>query len=151
MLAAARATIRRKKYCLLATRGLDGVDARVVLPMATDEALGVWIGTSPTSRKVAQVRACDRATLVYEDDARWACVVLLGRAEVVDHPDACQRHFLPLHWAFFPGGPTSDYVLIKFVPERIEVLDLKRKVAPDPFGLAAAVLTRQGSGWVREA
>lgn len=147
-LRAARATMRRARYCLLATTGEDGVDARVLQPFPPGDDLTVWMGTSPRSRKVAQLRRDPRATVVFQDDARGASVVLAGRAAVVESIDERTRRFMPLHWAFFPAGPTGDdYVLLRFEPERLEVWDARSGVAPAPFGLRAARLVRDGASW----
>src|SRR5687768_13949499 len=83
VLRAAKSTMRRKRYCVVATRGDDGIDARVLQPFPPTSDLTVWFGTSPTSRKAQQVSRENVATLVYEDDARAACVVLVGRMAVV--------------------------------------------------------------------
>lgn len=148
---AARATMRRARYCILATAGDAGIAARALQPFPPDDRFTVWMGTSPRSRKVAQLRRDPRATLVYQDEGRGACVVLAGRAEVVDAPEERARRFMPLHLAFFPAGPAGDdYVLLRFVPERIEVWDAGRGIAPAPFGLRSAQLVREDGGW-REA
>ena len=146
---AAGATMRRKKLCLLATPGDHGVDARVLMPFPPDDQFGVWMGTAATSRKISQLRADGRATLVYEDDRKSACVVLVGEARVVDDLDERRKRFMPLWWVFWPDGPDSDFALIHFVPHRIEVLDTSRRITPEPFGLRAAAIERAPSGaWV---
>lgn len=65
VLAAARSTMRGKKYCLLITRSERGSDARVLQPFPPEDDFTVWLGTSAGSRKVAQLRQNDAATLVY--------------------------------------------------------------------------------------
>jgi general stress protein 26 len=148
VLRAARATMARKKYCLLATAGEDGIDARVLQPFAPGPDLEVWLGTGRRSRKVAQLRADPRATLVYQDDDKAACVVLVGRAQVLEDLAERRRRFKPLWWAFWPEGPEGDdYVLLRFAPERIEVWDASRGITPEPFGLRSAKLVRRGDTW----
>ena len=152
VLRSARATMRRKRYCVLATSGADGVDARVLQPFAPDDDLGVWLGTHRGSRKARQIEETGRATLVYEDDAKSACVTLVGRARLVDDPALREAHFGGLWYAFFPRGPIEDdYVLVRFEPERVEVVDFTRHVTPAPFGLRAAVLTRRAGTWALAA
>jgi general stress protein 26 len=151
-LRAARATMRRKKYCLLATSGPDGVSARVLQPFPPGPGFEVWFGTSAASRKVAEARADPRATVVYEDDAKAACVVLVGRIEVVESLEARRRRFMPTWWAFWPEGPDSaDYVLLRFVPESMEVWDATRHITPEPFGLRAARLVLRDGQWRESA
>jgi general stress protein 26 len=148
-LRAARATMRRKKFCLVTTVGRDGVSARVLQPFPPDPDLTVWFGTSASSRKVAELRADSRATVVYQDDSTAACVVLGGRMDVVESPTVRQLRFMPTWYAFWPEGPTSaDFVVLHFVPDRIEVWDGSRGITPEPFGLRSACLTQRDGVWV---
>jgi general stress protein 26 len=149
-LRAARATMARKKYCVLATTSDAGVDARVVQPFAPDDAWVVWLGTSPRSSKVAQLRKDPRAALVYEDDAKAACVTLLGTVEIIDDLEQRRAHFKAMWWAFFPAGPDGeDFVALRFVPDRIHVWDGSRAITPEPFGLASSKLVRREGAWSR--
>ncbi|MEW5854034.1 MAG: pyridoxamine 5'-phosphate oxidase family protein [Myxococcota bacterium] len=152
VLAAARSTMQRKPYCLLVTTSPEGAHARVLQPFPPDEELRVWLGTSPRSRKVAELRADPRATLVYEDDRRGACVALSGDVEVVEDVGARRAHFMRSWWAFFPEGPEGDdFVLLRFEPRRLEVWDASRRITPEPFGLASAKLRHEGGEWRPEA
>jgi len=148
-LQAARRTMMRKKYCLLTTMGADGPSARVLQPFPPRDDFAVWLGTSPASRKVAELRADDRATLVYQDDARAACVSLVGRVRILDSVEVRRKGFMPMWWAFFPEGPEGDdFVVLCFEPHRIEVWDASRGITPEPFGLRSAELTRETGRWV---
>lgn len=149
VLRAARATMRRKKYCLLVTAAGDGTArARVLQPFPPGPDLTVWMGTSPHTRKAAELRADPRATLVYQDDARAACVVLAGRVEQVEAVEERRRRFMPGWWAFWPDGPEGpDFVLLRFEPEALEVWDATRHITPEPFGLRSARLVRRGGTW----
>lgn len=150
-LSAARATIGRKKYCLLTTVGAGGVSGRVLQPFPPGPDLDVWFGTSATSRKVGELRADSRATIAYQDDSKAACVILVGRMEVVASLEQRQRRFMPAWYAFWPEGPESnDYVLLHFVPHRIEVWDASRGITPEPFGLRSAALIRSDHAWREE-
>ncbi len=152
VLAAARATMRRKRYCLLATRSERGVDARVLEPFAPERDLTVWLGTTRGSRKHAQLLRDPRATLVYQDDARGACAVLVGRVTVVEDLAERRARFKPFWRAFWPGGPEApDYVLLRFEPSRVEVWDAWRRVTPLPFGQVGAAVVRGPDGVWGEA
>ncbi len=150
MLGAARATIRRTRYCLLATRASDGAtSARVVQPHPPEGSeLAVWLGTSPGTRKVRELRGDPHATLVYQDNRRSASVVLQGRVDVVEDLSLRRKYFMPSWIAFFPGGPDGDFVLLRFVPDRLEVIDFARHVTPEPFGQRALALERRDGAWV---
>jgi len=151
ILSAARATMQRKRYCLLATAGDAGVDARVLQPFPPDRDFTVWFGTRRGSRKVEQIRRNPVATLAYQDDAHNACVVLVGRVEIVEDLAARQGRFRPLWHAFWPEGPEAeDFLLLRFEPSRIEVWDARRRITPAPFGLCSAKVQRGADGvWVK--
>lgn len=151
VLRAALVTMRAKRYCVLATTDERGsVDARVVQPFAPHlDSLTVRFGTSARSRKARQIRESGRATLVYEDDARTACVTLVGQARLIADLPARRQSFPGMFYAFFPEGPDQDdYTLVEVVPERVEVLDFARRITPEPFGLCGAVLERRDGRWV---
>lgn len=141
--------MRRRKFCLVTTVGHDGVSARVLQPFPPDPDLAVWFGSSASSRKVAELGTDPRATVVYQDDSAAACVVLVGRIAVVNSLAVRQRRFMPTWYAFWPEGPTSaDFVVLHFVPHRLEVWDATRGITPEPFGLRSACLTRRDGVWI---
>jgi general stress protein 26 len=148
---AAWATVRRKRYALLATRAEEGVHGRVVQPHPPNADFETWIGTRTSSRKVHELERDPRATLVYQDDARVACVTLIGGVTIHRDLPAAERRFMPAWHAFWPEGRESpDFVNLRFRPEVIEVWDGLRGITPPPFGLASARLVRRKGGWDRE-
>jgi general stress protein 26 len=152
VLAAARTTIKRKAYCLLITHGPGGqLAARVLQPAAPEgDPLVIWLGTDPRTRKVQEIRANPRATLVYQDDGHSACVVLKGEISLVEDAALRNRYFRPTWWAFMPQGPNQDFVLLKFTPHQLEVLDFSAGITPAPFGMQPAVLVRHNEAWVQD-
>ena len=152
VLRAARSTMLRKRYCLLATMADGTVHARVLQPFPPDRDFTVWLGTTRGSRKVEQLRRNPVATLAYEDDARGACAVLVGRAEIVEDVSERRGRFKPFWRAFWPEGPEGpDFVLIRFRPDRIEVWDARSGVTPAPFGQRSAIVARGSDGAWRAA
>lgn len=136
------------EYCFLVTSGAAGADVRLMQPFTPDEHLTVRFGTSPRSRKAREIQADDRVVLAYADATEIAYVVLKGRAALESDP-AQRRSYWREEWrAFYPEGPEGDdYVLIRFVPDRIELMNLTREVAPPPYGLRPAVVARAGETW----
>ena len=149
VLRAARKTMLRKTYCVMVTEGPDGPGARVVQPHAPDSDLIVHLGTGAGSRKASDVARTGSVVLVYQDDARAACVVLRCDAEIVDlDPAGRERWFMTAWLAFWPLGSTDrDFVVIRCKPQAIEVWDAFRGVTPAPFGLKSAHMQRTPSGW----
>jgi general stress protein 26 len=149
VLRSVRKTMLRKPYCVMVTDGPDGPSARVVQPHAPDSDLTVHLGTAAGSRKASDVARTGSAVLVYQDDARAACVVLHCDAEVVDLDRAGRERWFMTAWlAFWPLGSTDeDFVVIRCRPHTIEVWDAVRGVTPPPFGLKSVRMVRIPSGW----
>ena len=149
VLRAVRKTMLRKSYCVMVTDGSDGSSARVVQPHAPETDLTVHLGTRASSRKASDVARTGSAVLVYQDDARAACVVLYCDAELVDlDPAGRERWFMTAWLAFWPLGSTDeDFVVIRCKPHTIEVWDAFRGITPRPFGLKSVRMTRTLSGW----
>jgi general stress protein 26 len=146
-LRAALRVMRSKTYALLVTEGDEGPDARVIQPFRPDSDFRVHLGTAAGSRKVRQLAATGRAVLVYERDRDGACVVAHCTARLLDDRASRHRYFMPLWRAFWPEGPDDDFVVVRCVPQVIEVWDARRAVTPAPFGLRSARLVRDGTGW----
>ena len=145
----ARATMEGVEYCFLITASESGeANARLMQPFRPDEDLTIWFGASPRSRKVREIRANERATVAYEHPEEGAYVTLVGRA-TLERKEELRRKYWRRRWErYWPAGPEGeDYVLIRFVPERVELMSEAREVAPDPI-LKPAVLVREGKEWV---
>jgi hypothetical protein len=85
----------------------------------------VWFATNTRSLKVRQLRADPRVTLYYADHAKAiGYVALTGRAALVDDMAEIQRRKRAYWDTAFPG--LKHIVLIRVVPERIEVIHYAR-------------------------
>jgi len=70
ILKAAREVMVKARYCDLVTIGPGGQpQARPVDPFPPEDGLTVWIATNPATRKVGEIRADARVTLMYLDPA----------------------------------------------------------------------------------
>ncbi len=150
LLQVTRTTMRAAEFCFLITLSESGApNARLMEPFEPRKDLSLWFGSSPRSRKVAEIQRDARISVAFGHAADAAYVTLSGLAEVVDDIRERKRHWREEWAVFWPSGPAGDdYVLIKFVPSRIEVMNFARKVAPQPYGLRPAVLVRTGGAWV---
>ena len=141
-------TLRRHTFGFLSTLGRERVHTRLVEHLAVDEDLGVWIGTSPRSRKAAQVAGRAEVTYAVEDREGAGAVVLQARARVVDDERERAARWRDDIAPFFPGGPGGDdFVLLALRPYRIEVMSFAQGVHPEPYGLVPAVAAWDGAGW----
>ncbi|WP_320669063.1 pyridoxamine 5'-phosphate oxidase family protein [Patulibacter defluvii] len=151
-LAAARATMRATRYCVLVTHDAAGPTARTVQPFPPDRDLTVHLGTDPTSRKAAQIDANGEAVVIFQRNRDGACVVAHCRARLLDDPPSKQRYFMPVWRAFWPAGPDERFAVIRCEPHTLEIWDARRGVTPPPFGLRSARLTKADDGrWVAAA
>ena len=67
------------------------------------------------------------------DPAGSGYVVLIGRAEIVTDPEARASHFKERWSSFYPGGAGGDdFVAIRVVPLRIEVVSYADGIMGDP-------------------
>ena len=128
--------------CSLITIGADGApQARVMDAFPPEEDFSVWMGTHPKTRKVDEIRADPRVTLVWFDPANPGYATLIGRARLVDDPDEKRGRFKEAWNLYYPDGPESpDYLLIEVVPERLEVVSVKHSVASDPQAWKPAIV-----------
>lgn len=135
-------TLRSQPYGFLATSSLAGPSVRLVQHLRVDDDATVWLGTSPVSRKISEVREQDDATYAVEDREAFAYAVVRGRADIVEDPTMRRVLWDPGLRAFFPGGPDgNDFVLLRIAPSSLEAMSFADSVHPDPYGLRAAVLT----------
>ncbi|HNX96440.1 MAG TPA: pyridoxamine 5'-phosphate oxidase family protein [Candidatus Aminicenantes bacterium] len=123
VLAAARAIMNAQKYCALITLDEAGrPQARTMSPFPPEEDMSVYMATNTCSRKIEQIRKNPRVTLYYADHAKAAgYVCLTGRAVLVDDMKEIVKRKRAYWDQSFPG--LKNIVLIKVVPEQLDVLD----------------------------
>lgn len=146
-----RNTLDSVQYCFFLTVAEDGrPNARVVQHFKPeDDSLVMWFGTSTTSRKANDIRRDHRVSVAVQHDPEIAYVVLHGTGEIMTDVALRQRYWLKEWVPFFPAGPTGDdFIVIRFEPTRIELLNFSREITPAPFGLQHADLKRVNDVWV---
>jgi general stress protein 26 len=149
---ATKASMRSAQYCFLITLSRSGEPhARLVQPFEPEQDLTIWVGTWAESRKVREIQRNSRVTMAFHDKEDTAYVTLSGSAKV-ESDTTKRRMYWREDWIGFPpqGPEGDDYVLIKFVPSRIELMNFGRGILPKPYGLRPAVLVRSGESWVVE-
>ncbi|WP_431930391.1 pyridoxamine 5'-phosphate oxidase family protein [Nonomuraea jabiensis] len=148
MLDIALKLLRMNPYGFLSTIGDDGrPHTRLVEHLAVEDDATVWIGTSPASRKVADVRRHPQVTYAVEDRGAFAYAAIEAQAEVVDDLAERRAKWSTGHIAFFPDGPGGgDFVLLRLRPSRIELMDFTRQIHPEPYGLQPALVELRERG-----
>ena len=127
----AREIMAAARFCTMVTTRNGDAEARVVDPLEPDAGFVVHIATNPLSRKVQQMRANPRVTLLYFDPTRLAYVTLIGRAAPVSEDE--KPGLYKKDWeSFFDRNRPASYALYRVVPSRIEVVSARDGLPGDP-------------------
>ena len=150
ILETAKSSMRSAEYCMLITLSEGGeANARLVQPFEPEPDMTIWVGTWSKSRKVREVRRDSRVTLAFYDKESTAYVTLLGLGQIENDLNKKRKYWREEWIGFIPQGPDGDdYVLVKFIPFRIELMSFGRGVLPQPYGLKPAVVVRSEDSWV---
>ncbi len=128
---AARSIVNAAVYATFVTVDADGQpQARTVQPVQPDSNWVVWFATNPRTRKVQQLRKNPRATLHYFDRDRLSYVAIVGRAVLVSDLAQKRAHWNPA-WTPFYADQDTSVLLIRVVPDRVEVVGVKLGVNGD--------------------
>lgn len=131
---AAERVIERARYCTLITLDQSGQpQARVMDPFPPEEGLVVWMATNASSRKVEQIRRQPGVTLHCFAPADPGYVTLFGTAALVDAPAEKAKRWKQEWSGFYKDAYRgSDYLLIRFAPARLEIVDEVEGMRNDP-------------------
>jgi len=132
LLTAAREVMQEARYCGLITLDNAGQPhVRTMDPFTPEENLVVWFGTNSNSRKVKEIRNDARVSLYYVDPEGSGYVVIGGLAHIIDDPDEKTVHWKK-EWEAYYKNQKEAYILIKVVPEKIEIVSYKHGITGDP-------------------
>ena len=115
VLAVVRALLDKAKYGFFISHGADGwCSTRYVQPIVEWEGdeLRIWVGTSGSSRKIAEVQTNPKVTMAFGNDAAGANLMLYGTAEIRHDPVLCRKYWKAGWRLFFPNGSESDDLVV---------------------------------------
>jgi general stress protein 26 len=128
LIATAREIMKTARYCALITLDSNGrPQARTMDPFPPEENMAVWLGTNPNSRKVREIRDDAHVTLYYSVNEDQAYVAITGWARIVVDAKAKARYWKD-EWKEFYPDREKDYVLITVIPQKLEVVSVKRGI-----------------------
>jgi general stress protein 26 len=134
VLRAAHEVALKARYATFITIGEDGQpQARIVDALGPDEEFNVWVGTSPVTRKVAEIARDPRVTVSFFEPSGPAYVTLFGTAVLVTDPAVKTKHWKSAWAPFYKNesrGP--DFTLLRFVPRRLEIVSQSHGLINDP-------------------
>jgi general stress protein 26 len=139
---AARTIVEKARYATLVTLDDAGQpQARIVDPFAPADDLTIWVATNALSRKVGQIAANPRVTLLYFDSAGSNYVTIIGAARLVRDPKEKAARWKEEWAAFYTDRHRGDdYVLIRVEPFRLEVSSPSLGMANDPMTWRPVIL-----------
>lgn len=132
LIVAAKEIIKSASYCALITTSSTGeIHVRTMDPFPPEDKMVVWLGTNSNTRKVVEIQHNPNVTLYYSDPNGTGYVVISGKAQIIDDPEETTKRWKE-EWTQFYPNREKNYILIKVVPEKIEVINYKLGIAGDP-------------------
>lgn len=132
LMVAARDVISNTTYCGLVTIDSSGQpQVRTMNPFPVEDDLVIWFATARDSRKVKELQANPKVAVYFSDHSTAIGYVnISGRAKVIDD----KALLIKKKREYWDGIPNWQdiFVLIKIVPERLEVINYKHGLNNDP-------------------
>jgi general stress protein 26 len=132
LLVAAREIMDATAYCGLVTIDSAGQpQTRTMNPFPANNEFITWFATSRSSRKIKEIRNNPRVSVYYADHGTAKGYVnITGKAEVIDDKELLKK----MKRAYWDGIPDwqNIFVLIRIVPENIEVINYRHGLNNDP-------------------
>ena len=132
LISVAKKIMQSAKTCALVTIDDEGRPrVRTMDPFPPEEGLIVWFGTNSNSRKVIQIQENSKVTLYYEDIDKTGYAMIHGIASIINDLAEKEKHWKAKWKDFYPNFP-NDYLLIKVVPQWMEVVSETRGITGNP-------------------
>jgi general stress protein 26 len=137
LLAAAKEIMNETTYCALVTIDSAGQpQIRTMNPFPPNNEFITWFATSRASRKVREIKNNPKVCVYYADHSvAKGYVNITGRAEVIDDKDL----LLKMKRDYWDGisGWQNIFVLIRIIPETIEVINYRHGLNNNPVTFRA--------------
>ena len=128
LLSAARHYIKNVRFCALVTNDSTGFPhVRTMDPFLPDNNWIIWFGTNPRSRKVNEIRNNPKVALYYTGNKGEGYVSITGYASLVNN-QSIKDSLWKDEWSRFYKDRKEDYLLIKVIPKRLEMIDYKHGI-----------------------
>ena len=132
--------VHAESAALITVDSLGVTHVRAMDPFLPEDNFTVWMGTNPKSLKVSQIQKNKLVSLYYFDKESAGYITLQGVATIVNTREKKDRYWKK-EWKNFYKNTTTDYVLIKFVPNNATIISEKHKVLGDSITWKAQELT----------
>ena len=132
IITAAKKMMKAAELCALITIDDSGYpSARTMDPFLPDDSMVVWLGTNLNSKKVKEIKKNSKVALYYQSPQKIGYVLIKGNAYIVDDVNKKQTYWKE-EWSRFYSDEKSNYVLIKIIPNKLELLDYQNGIFGDP-------------------
>jgi general stress protein 26 len=129
---AAREIMAGAGNCALITLDKRGIpQVRTMDPFEPEYDFTVWLATNPNSRKVQQIKRNAKVVLYYSAKDDNGYITLHGKATLIDDQKEKDKRWKE-EWSVFYPNRSDQYLLIKVIPEYLEVINYKRGISGDP-------------------
>ena len=132
--------VHAESAALITVDSLGVSHVRAMDPFLPEDNFTVWMGTNPKSLKVSQIQKNKLVSLYYFDKESAGYITLQGVATIVNRRDKKEEYWKE-EWKNFYKNTTTDYVLIKFVPNKATIISEKHQILGDSITWAVPKLT----------
>ena len=132
--------VHSESAALITVDSLGVTHVRAMDPFLPEDNFTVWMGTNPKSLKVSQIQKNKLVSLYYFDKESAGYITLQGVATIVNRRDKKEEYWKE-EWKNFYKNTTTDYVLIKFVPNKATIISEKHQILGDSITWAVPKLT----------
>lgn len=138
---AALEIINETAYCGLVTVDSSGQpQVRTMNPFPVNDDFVVWFATSRSSRKVREIKNNPKVSVYFADHlSAKGYVNICGSASVLDDKDLLVKMKRD-YWNGIQGWQ-EKFVLIKIIPNSIEIINYKHGLNNDPDTFKAPMIT----------
>lgn len=134
---AGREIIQSIPYCALVTTDKAGQpQIRTMNPFPLSDGFVIWFATARNSSKVQEIKNNPKVLVYYADLQKTiGYATISGNAEVIDNKELLVK-MKRGYWDNIPGWQDM-FVLIKVVPQKLEVINYMHQIVNDPKTLKA--------------
>ena len=132
--------VHAENAALITLDSIGVAHVRAMDPFLPEDNFTVWMGTNPKSLKVSQIQKNKLVSLYYFDKKSDGYITLQGVATIVNAKDK-KKQYWKKEWKNFYKNNITDYILIKFVPNKAKIISEKHQVLGDSITWEAPKLT----------
>jgi len=142
--------IKSHEFCVLITNNENSApSARLMQVFRTSDELDFYFGISPNSRKAREIKKDNSITLIFFDQEVGAYASISGKGYITDSIEMRKKYWKDYFIDFWKDGPEgNDYVVLKVIADKIEMMNASVGIAPEPYGLKPLTFVKKENNWI---